>query len=84
MTLMLAIVTHAVALSMDFSQSLASMRHRPNQPNVRSTTHLRGRAWKPLAASDRLRLFVHGPCAADDQCAAELIAFVAAVGEDMA
>jgi len=29
MTLMLAIVTHAVALSMDFSQSFASLQHRP-------------------------------------------------------
>ena len=34
MTLMLAMVTHAVAFSMDFSQSFASLRHRLNHPKV--------------------------------------------------
>jgi len=62
MTLMLAMMTHAVALSTDFSQSFASLRHRPNHPNVRSTTYRRGSTWKPLAASERLMIsMVHVP-----------------------
>ena len=37
---MLAIVTHATELAMEASQSFANLRHRPNQPNLRSTTRL--------------------------------------------
>lgn len=50
---MLAISAHAVALSMDFSQSLASLRHLPIQAKVRSTTQRRGNTLKPLAVSER-------------------------------
>jgi hypothetical protein len=35
-------IVHAVELLMDFSQSFASLRQRPSQAKVRSTTHLRG------------------------------------------
>lgn len=53
---------HALAEAMDFSQSLASLRHRPSQAKVRSTTHRRGRTSKPLAVSVRLIIsFVHSP-----------------------
>lgn len=44
-----AICAHAVALSIDFSQSLARRRQRPSQAKVLSTTHLLGRTTKPLA-----------------------------------
>ena len=60
---MWAIVAHAVKLSMDLSQSLANLRHLPNQAKVRSTTHLRGRTSKPSAVSERLMIsMVHWPC----------------------
>jgi hypothetical protein len=39
MILMLAMLIQAEALLMECSQSFANRRHRPNQPNVRSTTH---------------------------------------------
>lgn len=52
MTLMLAILTEALALSTDFPRPFASLLHRPNHANVRFTTQLRGRTWKPLAVSD--------------------------------
>lgn len=55
-TLMLAMLIHAVAVAMDFSQSFASRRHRPNQPKVRSTTQRRGRTSKPFAVSERLMI----------------------------
>ena len=51
---MCAMVAHASAEAMDFSQSLASRRQRPSQAKVRSTTHRRGRTSKPLAVSERL------------------------------
>ena len=56
MSLMLAIKVHAVALSEVCSQSFASLRQRPSQAKVRSTTHRRGSTSKPLAVSDRLMI----------------------------
>ncbi len=53
---MLAISSHASALSMVFSKSLARRRLRPNHANVRSTTHRRGNSTKPLAVSERLTI----------------------------
>ena len=55
MRLIWAISTQASALSVDFSQSFASRRHRPSHAKVRSTTHLRGSTSKPLAVSDRCK-----------------------------
>ncbi len=46
----------AVELSMLASTSLASLRHRPRQANVRSTTHRRGSTSEPCAVSDRLMI----------------------------
>ena len=54
MIVMLAMFAHAVVLSIDFSQSLANLRHRPSHANVRSTTHHRGKTSKPFVVSDRL------------------------------
>ena len=55
-------VIQASAEATDFSQSLASLRHRPSQANVRSTTQRLGTMTKPLAASDRLMILsVHLP-----------------------
>ena len=52
----------ASALAMVFSKSLASLRQRPSQAKVRSTTHRRGRSSKPLARSERLMIWrVHWP-----------------------
>nr|KIS30089.1 hypothetical protein TQ38_24740 [Novosphingobium sp. P6W] len=48
-----AIVVHAVEDAMVVSQSLARRRHRPSHAKVRSTTHRRGRTWKPFALSER-------------------------------
>jgi len=48
---MLAMKVQAVDLSIDASQSFASLRQRPSQAKVRSTTHCRGRTSKPLAAA---------------------------------
>mgnify|MGYP006870681036 FL=1 len=45
---------HAVALSIDFSQSLASLRHVLIHAKVRSTTQRLGKTSKPFALSDRL------------------------------
>ncbi len=53
---MLAIRSHGSALSMVFSKSLARRRLRPNQANVRSTTHRRGKSTKPLAACGRVTI----------------------------
>jgi len=50
---MCAMKSHAFALSIVFSQSFASLRDRPSQANVRSTTHRRGRTSNPLALSER-------------------------------
>lgn len=55
-TRMWAMKIHACALAMDFSQSLASRRHRPSQAKVRSTTQRRGSSSKPLAMSERLTI----------------------------
>ncbi len=51
MSRMLAMNVHAVELSIVRSQSLASLRHRPSQAKVRSTTHRRGITANPLAVS---------------------------------
>jgi transposase len=48
----------ARALWLRFSQSLASRRHRPSQPMVRSTIHRMGSTTKPLAWSDRLTISI--------------------------
>ena len=53
---MWAMKAMAVAEAMDFSQSFASLRHRPSHAKVRSTTHRRGRTSKPLAVSERLMI----------------------------
>ncbi len=53
-SLMLAMKAQAVELSMDASQSFASLRQRPSQAKVRPTTRRRGKTSKPLAMSDRL------------------------------
>jgi predicted acyl esterase len=58
MILMLAMLIQAEALSMECSQSFASRRHRPNQPNVRSITHRRGKTSKPFATSQRLMISI--------------------------
>lgn len=59
---MWAMSAHAVELSIDFSQSFASLRHLPNQAKVRSTTQRRGRTLKPLTSSHRrITLMVHSP-----------------------
>ena len=50
--------TQATALAMVASKSLASLRQRPSQAKVRSTTHLRGRTSKPLAVSERLMISI--------------------------
>ena len=57
-----AICAHAVEEAMEVSQSLANRRQRPSHSNVLSTTHRRGRSWKPFAVSDRLMIArVHLP-----------------------
>ena len=47
---MLAMKVQAEELSIDASQSFASLRQRPSQAKVRSTTQRRGRTSKPLLA----------------------------------
>ena len=60
---MWAIVAHAVALSMDLSQSLANPRHLPSKAKVRSTTRPQGRTSRPSAVSERLVIsMIHWPC----------------------
>jgi hypothetical protein len=53
-----AIMSHASALGMDASQSLAKRRQRPSRGSVRSTTHRRGKSSKPMAASERLMISI--------------------------
>ena len=55
---MLATRIHACAEAIDFSQSLASRRHRLSQAKVLSTTHRLGRSSKPwhFAVSERLMI----------------------------
>ncbi len=55
---MWAINVHAVELSIDFSQSFASLRDLPNQAKVRSTTQRLGMTSKPLAVSERLTIWI--------------------------
>src|SRR6516165_755250 len=58
----LAMRSQAVALAMDASKSLASRRQRPSQAKVRSTTHRRGRSWKPLTPCGRSTIWTtQGP-----------------------
>ena len=40
--------SQATSVAAAASKSLVRRRHRPNQANLRSTTHRRGRSWKPL------------------------------------
>ena len=66
---------------MDRSQSLASLRERPSQAKVRSTTQRRGKSSKPFVASKRLTIsMVKRPRAA---VRSELRALIAAVGEEV-
>jgi hypothetical protein len=55
---MCAMSIHAFELSIDFSQSLANLRHRLSHAKVRSTTHLRGMTSKPFAVSERLTIWI--------------------------
>ncbi len=48
--------THATALAIVTSKSFASLRHRPSQAKVRSTTQRRDRTSNPLATSDHLMI----------------------------
>ena len=52
---MLAIRSHASALAMVASKSLARRRVRPSQAKVRSTTQRRGSSWKPLSRAGARR-----------------------------
>jgi len=38
------------------SKSLASLRHLPSHAKVRSTTHRRGKTWKPMTPFGRLTI----------------------------
>jgi hypothetical protein len=54
--------SQATALAIVVSKSLASLRHRPSQAKVRSTTQRRGRTSKPAVWSERLMMsMVHCP-----------------------
>lgn len=75
------IMIHASAEAMDFSTSLASLRHLPSHANVRSTTHRRGRTSKPLALSVRLMISMVQPDFL--QPAFQLVSRIAAIGEDV-
>ena len=55
---MWAIVIHASALAIVFSQSFANLRHRFSHAKVRSTTQRRGMTSKPLAVSERLTISI--------------------------
>ena len=73
----------ASAEATDFSQSLASLRQRPSQAKVRSTTHRRGSTSKPLAVSERVTTsIVHAPNRRER--AAQFRPRIATVGEDVA
>ena len=48
----------ARAFRLRHSQSLANLRHRPSQENVRSTTHRLGKTSKPFVVSERLKISV--------------------------
>ena len=75
--------SHASALAMVASKSLASRRLRLSQAKVRSTTQRRGRTTKPGARSDRLTIsIVQWPSCAER--VAQLLAGIAAIGEDVA
>ncbi len=43
-----AMRSQAVSVAGDPSKSLDKRRHLPNHAKVRSTTHRRGKSWKPL------------------------------------
>src|SRR5207244_4743103 len=59
----------AVALAMVASKSLARRRLRPSQAKLRSTTHRRGRSWKPLTPGGRSTIWiVQGPQSAIAPC----------------
>ena len=53
---MLARKIQASAVSMAVLKSLASRRFRLSQASVRSTTHRRGRSWKPFTPAGRLTI----------------------------
>lgn len=58
MRLICATRSQASALAMEFSQSFDSLRHRPSQARVRSTTQRRGRILNPSAVSERLTIWI--------------------------
>ena len=64
-----------------FSQSLASLRHRPSHAKVRSTTQRLGRISKPLAMSERLTISTARPGNAFFCCLGEDRALIAAIRE---
>ena len=80
---MLARKIQASAVSMAVSKSLASRRFRLSQASVRSTTHRRGRSWKPFHARGTVD-DLQRPAADPLQCALELGPGIGAVGEDVA
>src|SRR4051812_26463523 len=55
-SLVLAIVSHALALAAEASKSLAKRRLRLSQARVRSTTQRRGKGSKPVQPSERLMI----------------------------
>src|ERR1700676_5197071 len=46
-------MNQATSVAAAASKSLARRRHLPDQAKVRSTTHRRGRSWKPLTPGGR-------------------------------
>jgi hypothetical protein len=58
MSRMEAMRKNASAFPLRHSQSLANLRHRPSQENVRSTTHRLGKTSKLFAVSERLTISV--------------------------
>ena len=50
------IITHVLALTLDFPRSFDNRRHRPTHARVRSTTQRRGKTSQPFAASKRLTI----------------------------
>lgn len=79
---MWAVSSQLSALAMVLSQSLASLRQRPSQANVRSIPQRRGRTSKPLAVSERLTIcMVQRPILSS---ARQLRPGIGGIGEHMA
>ncbi|SCW68450.1 hypothetical protein SAMN02927900_03849 [Rhizobium mongolense subsp. loessense] len=72
---MWAMMIHASAEAMDFSQSLANLRHLPSHAKVRSTTQRREGLRSPLTIwKVNVAIFCSAP---------QLRSGITAVGEDM-